>query len=92
MRERQISEAKYSRYDTDFEEVEEIGRGGFGSVFKARNRLDQRPYAVKKIKLDSTRPKHNKKIMREVSKIEPNGIGICREHASFVGAFCALRS
>lgn len=35
-----------SRYRADFEEVEFLGKGGFGRVVKARNRLDGRFYAV----------------------------------------------
>ncbi|KAF8463587.1 kinase-like domain-containing protein [Kalaharituber pfeilii] len=38
-----------SRYANDFSEVGRLGRGGFGEVVKARNRLDGRMYAVKKI-------------------------------------------
>ncbi|WPG97933.1 Serine/threonine-protein kinase [Acrodontium crateriforme] len=39
-----------SRYATDFTEVGRLGRGGFGEVVKARNKLDGGIYAVKKIK------------------------------------------
>ena len=38
-----------SRYANDFSEVGRLGKGGFGEVVKARNRLDGRMYAVKKI-------------------------------------------
>ena len=38
-----------SRYSNDFSEVGRLGKGGFGEVVKARNRLDGRMYAVKKI-------------------------------------------
>lgn len=41
----------FSRYRTDFEEVEFLGKGGFGEVVKARNRLDGRSYAISKVEL-----------------------------------------
>lgn len=56
-----------SRYAKDFEEIAEIGRGGFGIVYKARHRLDGNIYAIKKIKLSDKRNKEeNKRIMREI--------------------------
>ncbi|SCV05568.1 LANO_0H10352g1_1 [Lachancea nothofagi CBS 11611] len=39
-----------SRYATDFEEVAVLGKGAFGQVVKARNALDSRYYAIKKIR------------------------------------------
>lgn len=42
--------AARSRYATDFEEIAVLGKGAFGQVVKARNTLDSRYYAVKKIK------------------------------------------
>ncbi|SCV03361.1 LAME_0H09802g1_1 [Lachancea meyersii CBS 8951] len=39
-----------SRYATDFEEVAMLGKGAFGQVVKARNALDSRYYAIKKIR------------------------------------------
>ncbi|KAJ5908414.1 Serine/threonine-protein kinase GCN2 [Penicillium taxi] len=41
--------AVFSRYHQDFDEAGQLGRGGFGQVVKARNKLDGRFYAVKKI-------------------------------------------
>lgn len=38
------------RYERDFEEVGKLGRGGFGEVVKARNRIEGTYYAIKKIK------------------------------------------
>lgn len=38
-----------SRYANDFQEMGTLGKGGFGKVVKARNRLDGRAYAIKKI-------------------------------------------
>jgi eukaryotic translation initiation factor 2-alpha kinase 4 len=43
----------YSRYGQDFDEAGSLGRGGFGQVVKARNKLDGRFYAVKKITQNS---------------------------------------
>ncbi|KAJ5287211.1 Serine/threonine-protein kinase GCN2 [Penicillium angulare] len=42
-----------SRYHQDFDEAGHLGRGGFGQVVKARNKLDGRFYAVKKISQSS---------------------------------------
>jgi len=42
-----------SRYQNEYDEIEALGKGGFGQVYKARNRLDGQLYAIKKIKLQS---------------------------------------
>ncbi|SPO23931.1 related to GCN2 - ser/thr protein kinase [Ustilago trichophora] len=60
--------ATTSRYLSDFEEVEFLGKGAFGSVVKARNRLDGRFYAVKKIKLSSS-PDEDERTLREISAL-----------------------
>lgn len=39
-----------SRYATDFEEIAILGKGAYGQVVKARNTLDSRYYAIKKIR------------------------------------------
>ncbi|KAN0065323.1 eukaryotic translation initiation factor 2-alpha kinase [Thecaphora frezii] len=57
-----------SRYLSDFEEVEFLGKGAFGSVVKARNRLDGRFYAVKKIKLSSS-PEEDERTLREITAL-----------------------
>ncbi|KNC72562.1 hypothetical protein SARC_14880, partial [Sphaeroforma arctica JP610] len=56
-----------SRYRTDFEEIEFIGKGGFADVVKVKNRLDGRIYAIKKIKLDGKDALFNNRIIREVT-------------------------
>ena len=45
-----------SRYQEEFVEINRLGKGGFGSVFKVKNKLDGREYAVKKIPLKETNP------------------------------------
>ncbi len=46
-----------------------VGRGGFGTVVKVRNRVDKRLYAIKMIPLDATDPETNRRIHREVTTI-----------------------
>ncbi|KAI9261602.1 kinase-like domain-containing protein [Phascolomyces articulosus] len=58
-----------SRYKSDFEEIEFLGKGGFGEVVKARNRLDGRLYAIKKIRLDPRDSEDLRKILREVQTL-----------------------
>ncbi|KAG7354267.1 serine/threonine protein kinase [Nitzschia inconspicua] len=62
-----------SRYQNDFIELGVLGAGGGGQVCLARNRLDRRQYAVKKVPLLSEKTKfgkaQNKKLLREVVTI-----------------------
>ncbi|KIY47671.1 kinase-like protein [Fistulina hepatica ATCC 64428] len=63
----QFGSRKVSRWKEDWEELELLGKGGFGSVVKARNKIDHRVYAVKKVKLVA-RPSDTK-IFREVTAL-----------------------
>ncbi|KAI0696604.1 hypothetical protein BC835DRAFT_1341525 [Cytidiella melzeri] len=56
-----------SRWKEDWQELEFVGRGGFGRVVKARNKIDKRIYAVKKIMLRSSQS--DETIIREVSTL-----------------------
>lgn len=40
-----------SRYLEDFEQIRCLGKGGFGVVFEARNKIDDCHYAIKRIQL-----------------------------------------
>ncbi|XP_043843965.1 eukaryotic translation initiation factor 2-alpha kinase 3 isoform X2 [Dromiciops gliroides] len=65
-----------SRYLTDFEPIQCMGRGGFGVVFEARNKVDDCYYAIKRIRLPN-RELAREKVMREVkalAKLEHPGI------------------
>ncbi|KAJ3417189.1 hypothetical protein HDV05_006395 [Chytridiales sp. JEL 0842] len=62
------SQQQLSRYAADFEEVAFLGKGGFGSVVKSRNRIDNRFYAVKKIQVDPNKGSSSK-LLREVQTL-----------------------
>lgn len=53
----------YKRY---FEEEIRIGRGGGGSVYKARNKIDGGLYAIKKIKLEGKKQHYIRSLLKEV--------------------------
>jgi translation initiation factor 2-alpha kinase 3 len=54
-----------SRYLSDFEPVQCLGKGGFGVVFESKNKIDDIHYAVKRIRLPEVED-DRKKVMREV--------------------------
>jgi len=54
-----------SRFLSDFEPLQCLGRGGFGVVFECKNKYDDIHYAVKRITLPSSE-ESKKKVMREV--------------------------
>lgn len=55
-----------SRFLEDFKPVSLLGRGAFGLVFEARKLIDEKHYAVKRIKLPSNK-ESRAKVMREVT-------------------------
>lgn len=70
----QKKEEYISRYNQDFEQIRVLGKGGYGVVFEARNRMDTCSYAVKRIELKSSA---KEKVMREVralATLEHTGI------------------
>ncbi|XP_074599713.1 eukaryotic translation initiation factor 2-alpha kinase 3-like [Brevipalpus obovatus] len=65
-----------SRYSSDFEPISCIGKGGFGVVFEARNKIDDCLYAIKRINLPLQKAARDK-VMREVralASLEHQGI------------------
>lgn len=57
-----------SRFQTDFDMLQCLGKGGFGVVFEVKNKLDDCKYAIKRIVL----PKNNQsreRVMREVKTL-----------------------
>lgn len=53
------------RHKTDYQVLEELGRGGFGRVYRVRHRLDGKEYAMKIVRASSS-TKEMEKILREV--------------------------
>ncbi|KAL8175510.1 UNVERIFIED_CONTAM: hypothetical protein K2H54_026928 [Gekko kuhli] len=44
-----LFEAQTSRYINEFDEISRLGKGGYGTVYKVKNKLDGQFYAIKKI-------------------------------------------
>lgn len=42
-----------TRFQKDFEDIEKIGSGGFGQVFKAKHKIDGKTYAIKRVKYNT---------------------------------------
>ncbi|CAH1797366.1 unnamed protein product [Owenia fusiformis] len=65
-----------SRYETDFHQVHCLGKGGFGVVYEAINKLDDCRYAIKRVQLPASKTAEEK-VKREVkalAKLEHIGI------------------
>ncbi|KAK6766811.1 hypothetical protein RB195_026221 [Necator americanus] len=66
----------HSKFLQDFEPVKLLGHGGFGVVFEAINRLDECPYAVKRIAVSNSESAIQR-VLREVramAKLDHPGI------------------
>lgn len=57
-----------SRFANDFETVSCLGKGGFGVVFKVRQKIDECNYAIKRITLPE-KQKSRDRVMREVKAL-----------------------
>lgn len=57
-----------SRFQTDFDMVQCLGKGGFGVVFESKNKLDDCKYAIKRIMLPN-RQESRERVMREVKTL-----------------------
>ncbi|XP_050397679.1 eukaryotic translation initiation factor 2-alpha kinase 3 [Patella vulgata] len=65
-----------SRFSSEFEFVHSLGKGGFGVVFEAKNKIDECHYAVKRITLSNSVGAKDR-VMREVralAKLDNPGI------------------
>ena len=58
----------FKQHEDNFEVIEKVGNGGYGSVYKVKNKLDSRTYALKKIKLENDYAEHDEetqKVLKE---------------------------
>ena len=81
----------FPRYQQEFIELDSLGKGGFGSVMRVKNVLDERLYAVKKvIFLEKFLPSLNK-VLREVktlAKVEADNV--VRYYSSWIEKLVTL--
>ncbi|NXH21029.1 E2AK1 kinase, partial [Bucco capensis] len=74
-----LFEAQTSRYLNEFDEIARLGKGGYGKVYKVRNKLDGQLYAIKKINIKKTTRRDCMKVLREVKVLaglqHPNIVG-----------------
>ncbi|XP_004459762.1 eukaryotic translation initiation factor 2-alpha kinase 1 isoform X2 [Dasypus novemcinctus] len=80
IRSREVAfEAQTSRYLNEFEEIAILGKGGYGRVYKVRNKLDGQYYAIKKILIKGATKTDCMKVLREVKVLaglqHPNIVG-----------------
>lgn len=73
-----------SRYKEDFLEIEKIGAGGFGSVYKSYNKLDQSTYAIKKIKIDKITETNNIYLNEVINLSKLNHENIVRYYNTWI--------
>lgn len=74
-----------SRLQSEFSFISKIGEGGFGEVMKVRNTLDQKVYAIKKIRLSSRNKQATRKLMREVKLLSRlNHENVVRYYTSWI--------
>ncbi|KAM9125312.1 eukaryotic translation initiation factor 2-alpha kinase 1 isoform 2-T2 [Pangshura tecta] len=74
-----LFEAQTSRYLNEFDEISRLGKGGYGTVYKVRNKLDGQLYAIKKNLIKKATKRDCMKVLREVKVLaglqHPNIVG-----------------
>lgn len=75
-----------SRINNEFQILSNLGKGAFGDVLKAQNKLDHGYYAIKRIRLLGHKKESNKKkIVREVTLLSKlNHENIVRYYGSWI--------
>ncbi|XP_028629275.1 interferon-induced, double-stranded RNA-activated protein kinase [Grammomys surdaster] len=68
-----------ARFNSDFEDIEEIGSGGFGQVFKAKHRIDGKMYAIKRVKYNTKKAEREVQALAELNHVNIVQYRICWE-------------
>ncbi|XP_006882455.1 PREDICTED: interferon-induced, double-stranded RNA-activated protein kinase [Elephantulus edwardii] len=55
------------RFIQDFEDIDRLGKGGFGHVFKAKHRIDKKMYAIKRVKYDHAKVEREVKALADLN-------------------------
>ena len=80
-----MMEVRNGRYAADFEQMREVGAGGFGKVYLARSRLDAREYAVKLVRLSSGTERRLRKMLREMQVLaDLNHVNVVRYYQAWL--------
>ncbi|XP_071529690.1 eIF-2-alpha kinase GCN2 isoform X2 [Panulirus ornatus] len=78
----------YSRLHQEYDILELLGKGGFGFVYKVRNKVDDRTYALKRIQLDQHSETVRKKIISEVKLLSSlNHENVVRYYTAWIDEF-----
>ncbi|XP_074866291.1 eukaryotic translation initiation factor 2-alpha kinase 1 [Carettochelys insculpta] len=89
-----LFEAQTSRYLNEFDEIARLGEGGYGTVYKVRNKLDGQYYAVKKILIKKATRRDYMKVFREVKVLaglqHPNIVGYHTAWMEHVQQVCPI--
>ncbi|KAG8145656.1 hypothetical protein E2320_012143 [Naja naja] len=89
-----LFEAQTSRYVNEFEEISKLGKGGYGTVYKVKNKLDGQFYAIKKILIKKATKRDCMKVLREVKVLaqlqHPNIVGYHTAWMEHVQPACGL--
>ncbi|XP_058119579.1 eIF-2-alpha kinase GCN2 [Anopheles ziemanni] len=85
-----LTAAGKSRIQMEFEILSYLGKGAYGDVLKVRNMLDNREYAIKRIRLPARSKQFYKKMTREVELLSRlNHENVVRYYNSWVEAISA---
>ena len=59
------SSVEDTRSNTDFEIIHALGKGGFGTAYRVRNKVDSKEYAMKKVLIPSSSQQVLQRVVRE---------------------------